>query len=147
MSYKFGTFSNNNLIGVHPNIVRVARIVEPVWNSQVIDGIRTREEQIKNLARGASKTMNSRHLPQADGLSHAIDFMPYPYNWVLIEKGMNALKKADYGMQIAEVYAFAGFVDGVAHALGIPFRSGYDWNTNRQFEDQSFHDLPHHELK
>lgn len=145
--FKYGNFSNNNLIGVHPDLVRVARIVEPVWNSQIIDGTRTMAEQIKNKANGVSKTLDSKHLIQLDGLGHALDIMPYPYNWQLITKGLDALKRADFGMQIAEVYAFAGFFDGVAHALGIKLRSGYDWNSDKQFEDQTFHDLPHHEKR
>jgi hypothetical protein len=45
---------------------------------QIIDVLRTVEEQKVNLAKGVSATMNSRHLPQPpSGLSHAIDLCPY----------------------------------------------------------------------
>jgi len=143
----FGSVSRENEKQVHPDLIRVAEKVVQVWDCSITDGVRTIEEQRKNIARGASQTMNSKHLPQADGLSHAIDIVPYPVNYVAIEKGFGAIKHATGGMEVAEMYAFAGFVDGVAWGMGINLRSGYDWNTNRQFEDQSFLDLPHHELR
>ncbi len=37
--------------------------------------MRTRAEQAKLVARGASRTMRSRHLRQSDGTAHAIDTM------------------------------------------------------------------------
>lgn len=143
----FGNASRTNLEGVEPRLVKVANIVVSGWNCSVTDGVRSLAEQVKNVAKGVSKTMDSKHLPQADGFSHAIDIVPFPINWDAIEKGYAAIKHATGGMEIAEMYAFAGFVDGVAWSMGINLRSGYDWNTNRQFEDQSFLDLPHHELR
>lgn len=143
----FGATSRENEKQVHPNLIKVADKVVQVWDCSITDGIRTIEEQRKNIARGASKTMDSKHLPQADGLSHAIDIVPYPVNWTAIERGFQAIKHVTGGMEVAEMYAFAGFVDGVAWGMGLNLRSGYDWNTNRQFEDQSFLDLPHHELR
>lgn|SRR5678815_427859 len=143
----FGTASTKNLEGVDERLVKIANGVVGFWDCSVTDGVRTIEEQRKNVARGVSKTMDSKHLPQADGKGHAIDIVPYPINWNAIEKGYGAIKHATGGMEVAEMYAFAGFVDGYAAALGINLRSGYDWNTNRQFEDQSFLDLPHHELR
>lgn len=143
----FGAASRANLVGVAEPLVKIANGVVGFWDSSVTDGVRTIEEQRKNVARGASKTMDSKHLPQADGKSHAIDFVPFPVNWDAIEKGFQAIRHVTGGMEVAEMYAFAGFVDGYAAALGYNLRSGYDWNTNRQFEDQSFLDLPHHELR
>lgn len=143
----FGAASRANLVGVDDRLVKIANGVVGYWDCSVTDGVRTIEEQRKNVAKGVSKTMDSKHLPQADGKGHAIDIVPFPVNWNAIEKGYSAIKHATGGMEIAEMYAFAGFVDGYAAALGINLRSGYDWNTNRQFEDQSFLDLPHHELR
>lgn len=143
----FGAASRQNLEGVDQRLINIANKAVLGWDCSVTDGIRTVEEQRKNVARGVSKTMDSKHLPQSDGKGHAIDIVPYPVNWAAIEKGYQAIKHATGGMEVAEMYAFAGFVDGVAWAMGINLRSGYDWNTNRQFEDQSFLDLPHHELR
>lgn len=143
----FGTLSKSNLISVHPALIQVANRVILAWDCQVTDGIRTVAEQRKNIAKGASKTMDSKHLPQADGLSHAIDINPFPTHWDAIQRGYDVVKRTTGGMEVLEFYAFAGFVDGVAWGMGINLRSGYDWNTNRQFEDQTFLDLPHHELR
>lgn len=143
----FGAASRANLVGVNSRLVNVANKVIQVWDCSVTDGTRTVEEQRKNVARGVSKTMDSKHIIQADGTGHAIDIVPFPVNWDAIQKGYDAIKRVTGGMEIAEMYAFAGFVDGVAWAMGINLRSGYDWNTNRQFEDQTFLDLPHHELR
>jgi hypothetical protein len=56
----------------------LARLTEAGIMVQIIDVLRTVEEQKVNLAKGVSATMNSRHLPQPpSGLSHAIDLCPY----------------------------------------------------------------------
>ena|SRR5687767_5604794 len=145
---RFGSVSRSHLAGVDPRLQKVLMKVIEVWDCTIIDGVRTVEEQRKNVARGVSKTMASKHLPHgAAGLSLAVDVMPYPLDWNKIQLGINAIKRATGGMEAAEAYAFAGFVDGVAWAMGLNLRSGYDWNTNRQFEDQTFLDLPHHELR
>ena len=43
-------------------------------------------------------------------------------------------------------YHFAGYVLGVAKTLGIKIRWGGDWNSNLNFKDEKFMDLPHFEL-
>ena len=44
----------------------------------VICGTRTKQEQAELVKKGASKTMNSKHLPQeSTGMSHAVDLMAY----------------------------------------------------------------------
>lgn len=139
---KFGITSTTNLSEVDESLQRLFNAVVQHWDCAVLDGRRTIEEQRKNVAKGVSKTMNSLHLT-----GDAVDVMPFPYDWNAIEKGLNALKRADGGMEIAEVYMFQGFVAGVAAMIGIKIRQGCDWNSNRQFDDQTFHDLPHTELR
>ena len=143
----FGALSRSNLVGVHPRLVAVADRVVLVWDCQVTDGTRTVEEQRQNVAKGVSKTMDSKHLIQADGFGHALDINPFPTNWNAIQRGYDAVKRVTGGMEVLEFYAFAGFFDGCAWGMGLNLRSGYDWNSNRQFEDQTFLDLPHHELR
>lgn len=144
---KFGATSRSNLAECHPDLQKLFNKVIEGWDCSIIDGKRTIEEQRKNVAKGVSQTMDSKHLPQGDGTSHAADVMPYPFDWDKIEKGLQAIKKADGGMEIAEVYAFQGFVKGVAFMMGIDLRQGYDWDGDEQFEDQTFNDLPHNELR
>ncbi len=142
----FGTTSQRNLAEAHHDLQRLFNFVIQYWDCSVIDGARTVAEQRQNVLKGVSKTMNSMHLPQADGTAHAVDVMPFPFDWNKIEKGLRAIKTADGGMEIAEVYMFQGFVAGAAAVMGIKIRQGADWNSNRQFDDQTFHDLPHTEM-
>jgi peptidoglycan L-alanyl-D-glutamate endopeptidase CwlK len=75
MSYKLGTASLAELSGVHPDVVRVVkRAIElTAQDFTVFDGARTLAEQKRYKAEGRSKTLNSRHLVQADGFGHAVD--------------------------------------------------------------------------
>lgn len=143
---KFGSLSLINLAECHPDLQRLFEAVVTQWDCQVIDGARTVREQEKNVARGVSKTMDSKHLPQEDGKSHAADVMPYPFDWAKIERGLNAVKAIDSDLSVMRVYAFIGYVAGVADQLGIPLRQGADWDSDHQFGDHTFIDLPHHEL-
>jgi peptidoglycan L-alanyl-D-glutamate endopeptidase CwlK len=80
MAYKFGTKSLSRLEGVHPEIVEVAKKAIEISRIDfgISCGVRTKREQAKLVASGASQTMNSKHLPQeVDGLSHAIDIFCY----------------------------------------------------------------------
>jgi peptidoglycan L-alanyl-D-glutamate endopeptidase CwlK len=79
MGYSFGTVSKVELIGVHPDLVAVANLAISLSNQDfaVHDGLRTLVEQEKLVAKGAAKTMKSKHLAQSDGFSHAIDLVPY----------------------------------------------------------------------
>jgi len=69
--YQFGTKSEAQFKGVHPDLVAVCRRalqLSPV-DFMILQGLRTVAEQEKNVAKGASQTMRSRHLT-----GHAIDF-------------------------------------------------------------------------
>ena len=139
--YKYSQRSASELATVDVRLQNLFNFVLKFWDHTIIDGIRTIAEQEKNVARGVSKTMDSKHLS-----GRAIDAMPYPINWDKIEKGLAAVKKVEGGMEVLEAYMFQGFVAGVAAHMGINIRQGVDWNSNRQFEDQSFNDIPHTEL-
>lgn len=62
--------SEQKLIGVHPDLVRVARRAYELEPFIVTCGLRTLEEQKALKAAGKSKTLNSRHLT-----GHAIDIV------------------------------------------------------------------------
>lgn len=79
MPFALGAGSNRELQGVHPRLVDVARraiVLTPV-DFTVLDGLRTKDEQKKLVASGASQTMDSKHLAQKDGFSHAVDLVPF----------------------------------------------------------------------
>lgn len=146
MTNTFGSASKKNLQGVHPDLVRLHEAVLPVFDHSVTDGARSKAEQVKNVEKGVSKTLDSKHLVQSDGFAHATDSTPYPNDWDAVQKGLDALKKADPTMAVARFYYYQGVVKGVASQLGIAIRQGIDWDSDTNVGDQSFIDLAHVEL-
>ena len=125
----FGERSLVQLNTCHPSLIELFTEVIKYWDCTIIEGKRTLEQQQLNLSTGASRKLNSKHIP-VNGFSMAVDVSPYPIKWT------------DYN----RFYAFAGFVIGTAVQLGIKVRWGGDWNSNRDFSDQKFNDLVHFEL-
>lgn len=113
---------------VHPDLQRLFKRVVLKFDCTILPdgGKRTEEQQRELVAAGKSKTMQSRHLT-----GDAVDVAPYPIDWEDSQR----------------FYAFAGYVIGIAESLGIAIRWGGDWNSNWDFTDQTFHDLPHFELR
>lgn len=110
--------SLDRLKGVHPELVEVVkRAIEitPI-DFMVIEGVRSVEQQKKNVAKGVSKTMNSKHLIQGDGYSHAVDLGP------LVDKQIpwddfSKFKEVSEAMKKA------------ASELGVRITWGGDWKT------------------
>jgi peptidoglycan L-alanyl-D-glutamate endopeptidase CwlK len=127
---KFGTASLNQLYTCHPELQRLFFEVVKHWDCQVLEGKRSEAQQRLNVAKGVSKTMQSKHVYPLACPSLAVDVAPYPVKWNDTER----------------FYAFGGFVIGTAIQMGLTIRWGGDWNSNRDFTDQTFHDLPHYEL-
>lgn len=73
-----GSKSLRELQGVHPDLVDCVKLAiqYSTIDFTVYDGLRTPEEQALNVKRGASKTMNSKHIRQGDGYGHAVDLVP-----------------------------------------------------------------------
>jgi hypothetical protein len=79
---RLGYKSRRELIGVHPDLIivvttAIVNLLPKGLDASVFDGLRTMAEQRENLRRGVSKTLKSKHLPQADGWGHAADILPY----------------------------------------------------------------------
>lgn len=75
---KLSSSSEKRLKGVHPDLLRVVRRAAADWHDLDLEwiitcGVRTMEEQKVLVAKGASKTLNSRHIPGKDGYSKAVD--------------------------------------------------------------------------
>jgi len=70
MGFLLSLRSKSNLRGVHPDLVRVVNraISEGSTDFVVIEGLRSQQRQAELLAKGASRTKNSRHLT-----GHAVD--------------------------------------------------------------------------
>ena len=119
--YVLGTVSKNNLKGVHPDLVKVVEkaITLTEIDFRVTEGLRSKTRQIELVNKGASKTLNSRHIT-----GHAVDVVALiggavRWDWPLYDKIAKAFKQA-------------------AKELNIPIVWGGDWKT--------FKDGPHFEL-
>ena len=118
------TTSHQRLRGVHPDLVRVVRRCAADWADPetgfiVTQGLRTLEEQKLLKAKGASRTLRSRHLT-----GHAIDLAvsvrgQIRWDWPLYAKLAKAMKAA-------------------AKVEKVPLEWGGDWT--------SFKDGPHFQL-
>ncbi|EKN3362604.1 M15 family metallopeptidase [Yersinia ruckeri] len=116
-----GKVSENHLIGVHPDLVKVVRRALELTplDFKVIEGRRTLERQRELVKAGASQTLNSRHLT-----GHAVDIVPLPdgkvsWEWKYFYPMADAMKQA-------------------AAELGIAVEWGGNWTT--------FKDGPHFQL-
>ena len=78
MSYSLGTKSRSKLKGVHPNLVKIVeRAIEITTQDFAVHcSLRGLAEQRRHVAAGISWSMNSKHLKQTDGFSHAVDLVP-----------------------------------------------------------------------
>lgn len=101
MTFKLSERSMSKLRGVHPDLVKVVTTAIKLTDVDFgcICGLRTTEEQEELVAKGASKTMKSFHLRQADGFSHAVDLMAYvgsraSWEEELYDNIADAMKKA-----------------------------------------------------
>lgn len=126
MTYTLGKRSLDRLLGVNPDLVRVVkRAIELTEHDfSVIEGVRTVETQRAYVAKGVSKTMNSRHIT-----GHAVDLYPVgrPTPWDKCPVVATAMLAA-------------------AKELGVAIRWGGDWNMNGRSDDEKFYDGPHFEL-
>tara|TARA_Y100001937_G_scaffold128771_1_gene207819 strand:+ start:5413 stop:5880 length:468 start_codon:yes stop_codon:yes gene_type:complete len=80
MSYTLSTRSLERLKDVNESLVNIvkAAIKKTKIDFGVTCGLRTKSEQAELVKKGASKTMNSRHLRQeSTGTSHAVDLVAY----------------------------------------------------------------------
>ena len=119
MSYKLGTRSLQSLSGVHPDLVAVVKLAITITEQDftVIEGIRSINRQRELVKKGASTTMNSRHIT-----GHAVDMVPWPVDWNDLER--------------FEIMSEA--MKAAAEELEVPIVWGGDW--------KSFYDAPHFEL-
>lgn len=118
---KLSERDERRLIGLHPDLVRVMRRAAAMTTVPfaVVEGMRTVETQRAYVAKGASKTMKSRHLT-----GHAIDIAPMldgviSWKWPLF-------------------YKLAPVVKAAAAAENVALEWGGDW--------RSFKDGPHWQL-
>lgn len=121
MTFVLGKRSRTNLEGVHPDLVKVVELAiqKTEVDFTVLEGLRTRKRQQELVTKGASLTMNSRHLT-----GHAVDLGAWvngtiSWDW-------------DYYHKINEA------VEAAATELGVEVDWGGEW--------EKFPDGPHFQL-
>ncbi len=108
--------SEKNLAGVHPRLVAVVRRAAELTDLDfmVTEGLRTIERQTELVAKGASKTMNSKHLT-----GHAVDLAAMiggnvEWAWPLYDRLAVVMQQAadELGVKITWGGSWASFRDG-----------------------------------
>ena len=139
--FKFSSKSLDNLVGVHPELVDIVHDVMAlqVMDFSVIEGLRSVEQQEIYVQQGRSRTMNSKHLKQETGYSHAVDLYPYPIDMKLVNRGdMREISR--FGM-------LAGLMLSCAKQRGITLTWGADWDRDGVVLDHTFYDAPHFQIE
>lgn len=132
--HKFSEHSLARLATCHPDLQRLAIEVIKEVDCTVVCGHRCEADQRHDYETGASKKdwPDSKHNSMP---SMAIDLAPYIQG--------HGIPWSDHMAFVA----FAATVLRVAKRIGVAIRWGGDWNGNGDRKDQTFHDLPHFELK
>lgn len=124
--YTLGVRSKSRLKGVHPDLVKVVEraIQITTVDFTVLEGVRDPQRQRTLVESGTSQTMNSRHIPGADGFAKAVDLGAWvddqvDWSWPLYHKIADAMLEA-------------------ARELNVKIVWGGSWKT--------FRDGPHFEL-
>ena len=125
----FGTRSAYNLSTCSLPLQELFNEVVKHYDCSVLCGHRNSVLQEKAFLEGKS----TKQWPDSKHNGHpsvAVDVVPYPIDWEDMERFRH----------------FVGFVEGIAVAKGIKIRNGGDWDSDREFDDQRFIDMPHFEL-
>jgi len=130
--YKFGNTSKKRLSTCHEDLQAICNETLKLMDITVLEGHREKDKQDAAYKAGNSKLKypQSKHNSQP---SRAVDIAP----WV---NGQVPWDDAKY------FYFMAGIVMKVAADLGVKLRWGGDWDSDNNFDDQSFDDLVHFEL-
>lgn len=136
--YIFSQRSKNNLVGIHPDLVRLMNeaIKDSPIDFTITDGVRTTQQQRSLYEQGRTKpgaivtnadgvNNKSNHQAKSDGYGYAVDLYPY-YN------------KSVQLNDVKNLRLIANHIKEVAKRLDIGIQWGGDWKT--------FKDYPHFEL-
>ena len=115
---------------VHPDLVKVIQGAKQTPQPfKVVYGIRTLQAEKQAVATGHSTTMHSRHLPNKEGVSCAVDVAALVSGVVSFAPGHEKTVFGQIWQQIKDS----------ATTLGIPVEWGGDWTT---FKDWGHIQLP-----
>lgn len=123
--HRFSKSSLKRMEGLDPEMRAVVKLALKYskYDFGVSESLRTLERQKELVATGKSKTLKSRHLPNAEGKSEAVDLAVYVGGKLTYEK--KYLRKV------------SGAMFRAAFELGVPIEWGGHWET--------FLDMPHYQ--
>lgn len=150
MAITLGQRSLTNMIGLHPDLIRVikrgALIASPAQDFSILEGVRSKEGMMVNWGKGRTvaqlakfgipasyakpneakvtwlnNPFMSNHRKMADGYGHAFDAVPYPIDW----------------NDIGRFKLLVSLWKSAAHQEGVKIICGADWSKP---------DYPHVEL-
>lgn len=154
MSFAFGKTSLQRLDTLDRalRLVVVRALQLSTQDFMVLEGVRTLTRQHQLYGKGRTReqlaakginpmfaephlkpvtwTLNSRHLPNALGLSEAVDLAPFPLSWTNLP-AFDAVARAMFA---------------AAEELRTPIRWGADWDGDGNLREAKEHDSPHFEL-
>ena len=126
----FGKSSRAKLDTCHQDIQLLCQaVIDSGFDITILEGHRSNERQAELLKEGKTKVGPGKSKHNSNP-SRAVDIAPWPIDW-----------------EDREQFTFlAGYMKGMAAALGIKIRWGGDWDQDFQLSDNRFDDLPHFEL-
>ena len=131
--FRFSEHSVKHLATCDVRLQQLAFALIQHVDFRVLEGHRTLARQKELHEQGFTKVLKGKHNEYP---SKAFDLLPVPVN----------LDEMSVWKDKPRFFQFAGFVRGVASELRIPIRHGGDWDSDFNYAEHSFLDLPHFEL-
>lgn len=139
--YSFGRRSHEKKITCHKDLQLILDEAIKMYDFTILEGARTLEAQKEYFAQGKSRidgvTKKSKHqVSEGQPLSMAVDIAPHPVDW------NDRFRFAFLAGIIKAVASHLLYQGKISHRV----RWGGDWDSDNDFKDQNFFDLPHFEL-
>jgi len=149
----FSLESRKNMEGIHPDLAYVLHYAINYLDFKVVEGVRSTERQQTLFHQdppvttidGVSK-LSKHQIQPSTGYGHAVDLYPYPIDDLSSLSGIRREKA------LRRFVALAFFIKGLWEAMRRQeqvhgsLRWGGDWDSDFDFNDQRFDDLPHIEI-
>lgn len=149
MTFKLSKRSRTNLVGVQPQLVAVVEraIQLTTVDFAVTEGLRTEAKQRELVAKGASQTMNSKHLT-----GHAVDLVAFiggRISWELnlYDEIADAMRLAALEKNTGIRWGAAWNIPDIRHWSGTMEEAMHRYiDARRKLGQRPFIDAPHFEL-
>ena len=149
MTFKLSKRSRTNLVGVQPQLVAVVEraIQLTTVDFAVTEGLRTEAKQRELVAKGASQTMNSKHLT-----GHAVDLVAFiggRISWELnlYDEIAAAMRQAAIEHAVGLRWGAAWNIPDIRHWSGTMEEAMRHYiDARRKLGQRPFIDAPHFEL-